>query len=227
MKQIYDGKTKIVYELDNGNYMLQFKDDACGKDGVFDPGENQIGLTIDGKGKAGLQLTDFFFKKINAAGFPTHFIDCDIEKAQMTVRPATMFGKGIEVVCRYRATGRFIRRYGDYITDGTPLDALVEITLKDDVRCDPLITRESLTALGILTAEEHDTLATLVKNIAGIIKRECEKKDLELFDLKLEFGRDKDGQIMLIDEVSGDIMRVFDKRGNPVNPIDLTAILVN
>jgi len=90
MKEVYKGKTKDVYALDDGNYMLQFKDDACGKDGRFDPGENQVGLRIDGKGRAGLQLSDFFFKAINAAGYPTHFIGCDIDKAQMTVRPAVI-----------------------------------------------------------------------------------------------------------------------------------------
>ena len=107
MDKIYQGKTKDVYRLPDGNCLLQFKDDACGENGVFDPGANQTIGEIKGKGKAVLQLSDFFFKKINAAGFPTHFVDCDIDKAQMTVKPATMFGKGIEVVCRYCAMGSF------------------------------------------------------------------------------------------------------------------------
>ena len=54
MKKLYEGKTKDVYELENGNVMLKFKDDCTGKDGVFDPGENSVGLTIDGIGKANL-----------------------------------------------------------------------------------------------------------------------------------------------------------------------------
>ena len=225
MKQVYDGKTKTVYALDDGNYLLQFKDDACGEDGVFDPGANQIGLTIAGKGKAGLRLSDYFFRKINQAGCPTHFISCDVEKAQMTVRPATMFGKGLEVICRYKAFGSFVRRYGRYVDEGQPLNALVEITLKDDQRGDPLITRDSLEALNILTGVEYDRLVSVVKDIAGLIKSECEKNQLELVDLKLEFGRDGSGGIMLIDEVSGDIMRVFDKNGAAVEPIELTRIL--
>ena len=48
MKKIYEGKTKDVYSLDNGNVLLKFKDDCTGKDGVFDPGENSVGLTIEG-----------------------------------------------------------------------------------------------------------------------------------------------------------------------------------
>jgi len=226
MRLLYQGKTKDVYKLDNENYLMQFKDDACGEDGVFDPGANQIGLTIDGKGKAGLRVSDFFFKKINESGYPTHFVSCDIEKAQMTVRPATMFGNGIEVICRYKAFGSYIRRYGQYIKEGTPINKLVEITLKDDNRGDPLITRDSLAALNILTGEEHDTLVKLVKNISDIIKTEIEKKNLELIDLKLEFGRDSKGKIMLIDEVSGDIMRVF-RNGKSISPLELTETLTN
>ena len=50
MKHVYTGKTKDVFALENGNYLLKFKDDCTGKDGVFDPGENAVGLTIEGVG---------------------------------------------------------------------------------------------------------------------------------------------------------------------------------
>ncbi|MFA7462469.1 MAG: phosphoribosylaminoimidazolesuccinocarboxamide synthase, partial [Anaerovoracaceae bacterium] len=72
MQKIYTGKTKDVYRTSDGNYLLQFKDDVTGTDGVFDPGANTVGLTIEGAGRAGLRLTRFFFEKINAAGIPTH-----------------------------------------------------------------------------------------------------------------------------------------------------------
>ncbi|MCL1881680.1 MAG: phosphoribosylaminoimidazolesuccinocarboxamide synthase [Oscillospiraceae bacterium] len=227
MKLVYDGKTKIVYELSDGNYLLKFKDDACGKDGVFDPGENQVGLTIEGKGVAVLKLSDFFFRKINEAGFPTHFVDCDVSKAEMTVRPATVFGKGIEVVCRYKAGGSFIGRYGDYIKAGETLfPPIVEITLKDDERGDPPITHHTLVLLGILRESEYDVLVNLVREISDVLKSECSQKGLDLLDLKLEFGRDREGKIMLIDEVSGDVMRVADKDGNLIEPLKLTEILI-
>jgi phosphoribosylaminoimidazole-succinocarboxamide synthase len=226
MKEIYKGKTKDVFELEDGNYMLVFKDDACGEDGVFDPGANQIIGEIAGKGKAGLKLTDFFFKKINQAGYPTHFINCDVEKAQMTVRPATVFGKGLEVICRYKAYGSFVRRYGDFIQEGAPLDALMEVTLKDDKRGDPSVTREILAAIGVLPESDFDILVELGRNICGVVKRECAIKGLELVDIKLEFGRDKNGKIILIDEVSGDIMRVF-KDSKPVSNIEFTEIMTS
>ena len=62
MKKLYEGKTTDVYELDNGNVMLKFKDDCTGKDGVFDPGENTVGITIEGIGRANLETSILFFE---------------------------------------------------------------------------------------------------------------------------------------------------------------------
>lgn len=67
MKKVYQGKTKDVFELDNGNYLLKFKDDVTGKDGVFDPGENSVGLSIDGIGRANLETSIKFFEILNNA----------------------------------------------------------------------------------------------------------------------------------------------------------------
>src|SRR5690554_2737928 len=112
MELVYTGKTKDVFKLEDGNFLLKFKDDVTGENGVFDPGANTVGLSIEGAGKAGLRLTEFFFRKINEKGIPTHFVGADIENNSMTVLPAEMFGKGVEVICRYRAVGSFVRRYG-------------------------------------------------------------------------------------------------------------------
>lgn len=57
----YQGKTKDVYSLPNNQVLLKFKDDVTGEDGVFDPGANTVGLTIDGAGKSGLKMTKHFF----------------------------------------------------------------------------------------------------------------------------------------------------------------------
>ncbi|MCL2235952.1 MAG: phosphoribosylaminoimidazolesuccinocarboxamide synthase, partial [Defluviitaleaceae bacterium] len=118
MELVYTGKTKDVFALADGNYLLQFKDDATGKDGVFDPGENSVGLTIDGLGRESIALSKYFFEMLGRGGVPTHFISADLDKAQMVVKPAVMFGKGLEVVVRFKATGSFTRRYGDYIPEG-------------------------------------------------------------------------------------------------------------
>ena len=225
MKLIYKGKTEDVYDNGDCNFLLQFKDDVTGTDGKFDPGANTVGLSIEGVSKSCVRLTEFFFKKIEAAGIPTHYVSSDVEKAQMIVRPAVMFGKGVEVICRLKAVGSFLRRFGDYCQNGQDLDFLVETTLKDDERGDPPITKDQLDMLSILTGEEYEILKDLTKKITGIIKDELVRKGAELYDIKLEFGR-IDGKIMLVDEISGGSMRVY-KDGKFVEPLDIPGILFN
>ena len=72
MKKIYEGKTKDVYSLENGNVLLKFKDDCTGKDGVFDPGENTVGLTIEGIGKENLKTSVYYFDLLKDAGIKTY-----------------------------------------------------------------------------------------------------------------------------------------------------------
>lgn len=224
MKLLYKGKTKDVYEGEGDTVVLQFKDDVTGEDGVFDPGANTVGLTIEGMGQSGLRMTTFFFEKLEEANVPTHFVSASLKDAQMTVKRATMFGNGLEVICRYRAVGSFYRRYGQYCEEGQALDAFVEVTLKDDDRNDPPISKQGLAMLGLLTEEEYDELEQLTRNVSNLVKEELAKKGLELYDIKLEFGRDSEGRLMLIDEISGGNMRVYDG-DTYVEPLDLEGRL--
>lgn len=225
MEKIYTGKTKDVYKMNNGNICLKFKDDVTGKDGVFDPGENQVGLKIDGAGREALKITKFFYELLNDRGIKTHYISANIDDNTMEVKNAKMFGEGLEAICRFRAVGSFIRRYGKYIEDGTPLDAYAEITLKDDERKDPLITDEALEMLGILTKEEYKTIISMTKEIAKIVKEVLAEKGLDLYDIKFEFARDDDGEIMLIDEISGGSMRVY-KGDKKLSPLEIHSYLI-
>lgn len=226
MDLVYTGKTKNVYKLEDGNYLLKFKDDVTGTDGVFDPGANTVGLSIDGAGRAGLRLTQYFFEILNAKGVPTHYVSADIDAAAMTVKPATVFGKGLEVICRYRAVGSFLRRYGKYAEEDQALDAFVETTLKDDDREDPPITKDALAMLGILSEEEYETLKALTKQIGGIVKDALAEKGIELYDIKFEFGRlGADKHIALIDEISGGNMRAY-KDGKYIEPLELEKLIL-
>lgn len=226
MKLVYKGKTKDVYDLEDGNYLLKFKDDVTGKDGVFDPGANTVGLTVEGMGKSGLKMTKFFFEKLKEKEIPTHYVDTDIENSTMTVKPAKMFGNGIEVICRYRAVGSFLRRYGMYAEEGQKLDSFVEITLKDDEREDPPITEDALHMLGILSRDEYKILKERTVEISNIIKEELAKKGIELYDIKLEFGRVGDNnEIALIDEISGGNMRAY-KDGQYIEPLKLEKLML-
>jgi len=226
MELVYEGKTKDVYKLEDGNYLLKFKDNLTGEDGVFDPGANTVGLILEGAGKAGLKLSKYFFEKLSSMNVPNHYVTCNIEENTMTVLPARPFGKGVEVICRYRAVGSFIRRYGSYAKEGQALDGYVEVTLKDDDRGDPLITDEALEMLNIMTKEEYKILVELTRKISGIIKDDLSRKGLELYDIKLEFGRmGEDNHIGLIDEISGGNMRVY-KDGQFIEPLMLTKLIL-
>lgn len=225
MELIYKGKTKDVYkQLDSEMIVLRFKDDMTGKDGVFDPGENQVGLTVEGSGRAGLKLSSYFFERINHAGYPTHYVSADLDEAHMLVLPVETFGHGLEVICRFRATGSFIRRYGAYIEDGAPLLNFVEFTLKDDKRQDPPINEAGLAALNILKPGEYQRIVDLTLKVSQLVREELAKKGMDMYDIKLEFGRDAmSGEIKLIDEISGGNMRVF-KDGQYVAPLDLVKL---
>ncbi len=225
MEMLYQGKTKDVYQLENGNVLLKFKDDCTGKDGVFDPGENAVGLTIEGIGKANLETSVKFFELLNDAGIKTHYVSANLDEATMEVLPATVFGHGLEVICRLKATGSFIRRYGAYIEDGAVLEGgYVETTFKDDEKCDPLVTKDALVALGVMSPEMYDSMKEQTLLITRLVAEELAKKDLDLYDIKFEFGYNN-GEVILIDEIASGNMRVY-KDGAIVDPVELTKIIL-
>ena len=223
MKHVYTGKTKDVYALDNGNYLLKFKDDCTGKDGVFDPGENSVGLTIDGVGDVNLRMSIYFFEKINAAGIRTHFVSADLNNTTMEVLPAKVFGQGLEVICRHKAVGSFIRRYGQYIEAGADLPAYVETTFKNDELGDPLVTKDGLVALGVMTEQQYDDMKLMTQQITKIVADDLLEKGLVLYDIKFEYGYDAEGNVMLIDEIASGNMRVY-KDGEYVDPMALSKL---
>ena len=223
MRKVYTGKTKDVFALEGGNYLLKFKDDCTGKDGVFDPGENSVGLTIEGVGDVNLRMSIYFFEKLNAAGIRTHYVSANLQDTTMEVLPAKVFGHGLEVICRNKAVGSFIRRYGEYIEDGADLPSYVEMTFKNDAKGDPLVTKEGLVVLGVMTESQYDDIAAMTRRITAVVAEEMEKRGLVLYDIKFEFGYDEKGQVMLIDEIASGNMRVY-KDGKYIDPMTLSKL---
>ena len=224
-KLVYTGKTKDVYALENGNCLLKFKDDCTGKDGVFDPGENAVGLTIDGVGDVNLRMSIYFFEKINAAGINTHYVSADLENTTMEVRQAKVFGHGLEVICRLVATGSFVRRYGEYIANGTPIEGgYVECTFKNDALGDPLVTGEGLAALGVMTPAMFESMKEQTLKITKIVADDLKTIGLDLWDIKFEFGYNND-EVILIDEIASGNMRVY-KGDQIVDPVELTKLIL-
>ena len=222
MELVYTGKTKNVYSLENGNCMLLFKDDCTGKDGKFDPGENAVGLTIEGVGRVNLRMSVYFFEKLREAGIKTHYVSANLDDCTMEVLNARVFGQGLEVICRLKAVGSFIRRYGAYIESGADLPYYVETTLKDDEKGDPLVTKDGLVALGVMSEEQYDSLKEQTQRITKIVADEMTARGMELYDIKFEFGYVGD-EVILIDEIASGNMRVY-KDGEYVDPMTLSEL---
>lgn len=218
-EKIYTGKTKDVYALDNGNILLVFKDDVTGEDGVIDPGANTVIGQVEGKGRKSLAMTDYFFERLHAADIPTHLVRADLEQGTMEVRRAEPLGKdikgagGLEFVCRTRPWGSFVRRYQQYIRDPeAALDYLVEITLKDDERGDPLINDDTLVALGLVSPAHLEQAKDITRRVCRLVEADLRAKGLTLIDMKIELGL-VDDEVVVIDEISADAMRVMDGAG--------------
>ncbi len=218
MEKIYTGKTKDVFKKENGNLLFYFKDDVTGEEGIVDPGANQVMGQIKGKGKMSLEMSNYFFQVFLNKGVPTHFILADLENNSMEVKETRLPGghlsasAGLEFISRQKAYGSFLRRYKKYIREELqPLNYLVEITLKDDERGDPLINDDTLLELGILNENQLKQGKELTRRAARIIEEELIQKELYLVDIKFEFGL-LNKEVVLIDEVSADCMRVMDSQ---------------
>ncbi len=180
-----EGKTKNVYEDEDGNLILLFKDDATGEAGKFDPGGNTVIGKIKGKGDISFKFTNFFLNFLKGEEIPTHYVSSDVEKRAICVRKAKLFGEhGLEFVCRRKAFGSFLKRYSKYLNIGVSLDYLVEITIKDDEKGDPLINDEAIIALGILNREHLEEAKYLTKKIAKFISTILWSRGLFLVDIK-------------------------------------------
>ena len=211
------GKTKdLIATNADGTCVFRFKDDACGEGGTFDPGANQVGLKIDGMGRASLSLSAHFFPILEKEGIPTHFKSVDVEHGTMLCHKLEILP--VEFIWRSQAWGSFCKMYG--ARQGLPLNGLIEATLKDDSLGDPRINREACIALGKLTDEQYGICYRSIRLIGSILHAELAKHDYELIDFKVEFGVNADGKIMLADEISGGIWRLLDKNGNSVDPVE-------
>ena len=147
MTLIHDGKTKTVYAYDDKHIKVVFKDDVTGTEEGVDPGGNAVVGTVAGKGLAALKQSIYFFNLLAEHGVPTHFVSADIDNRALIAKKATW--NGLEFIVRFKAFGSFVRRYGKYAREGAELGGLVEITLKDDERGDPLIVDEAIAAVGL------------------------------------------------------------------------------
>ena len=230
---LYAGKTKEVYQLPNGNILLQFTNKTTmNEKGEEDPGGNLVGKSVEGSGRACILMTKHFFKLFEEAGIPTHLINIDVTDLQVEVQRAVPLGEdvrleagcGVEWIGRWIATGSFVSHYGKYIADGYQFtEPFVHATLKDDGRNDPYVDDYTLDVLGILSVDKYQILKDYTAKIAKIMKSEFEKLGCELFDFKVEYGINQHGDLILIDEIGPGSARVF-KNEKKMNKIEVGAL---
>jgi len=205
MEIIYEGKTKRIVSAGE-RVLLRFKDDVTGDaNGNINPGGNFIVGHIEGKGAASAKVAAFLFELLGKAGVETHFrglrSDTEIEVLRATRIP-------LEVIYRAKAYGSFLTRYHGHVKQMSPLD-LIEFDLKDDALGDPLVTPQAIVKLGIASTSELQQMEATSRKVASIVSKALAARGLEVIDMKLEFGR-IDGKLLVVDELSGDTMRVYD-----------------
>ena len=224
MKKIYEGKTKdVLVDEASGDYYLFFKDSATGKDGVFDPGFNTVGGSVEGKGKTGLAITKYFFELMEDAGIPTHYLGADVDAGLMKVRAVTV--PPLEFILRYYTAGSMCRRFS--IEPGIAFEPpYLEVTLKDDDQGDPLISERLCLMKGFMEPGEYDKTLELLVHVGEVLRAELDELGLKLIDFKIELGFDADRNIVLADEVTPDIWRVQDEAGNIPNQIDCAKLIL-
>ncbi|MBR4205226.1 MAG: phosphoribosylaminoimidazolesuccinocarboxamide synthase [Clostridia bacterium] len=224
MKTLYDGKTKtVLLDEETGIVNLLFKDTATGENGMFDPGYNTVGGSVEGKGKIGLRISKYFFEIMEKNGIPTHYLGADIDKCLMQVKKLTV--PKLEFVLRYFTAGSMCRRFT--LPEGIPFDPpYKEVTLKDDEQGDPLISERLCLMKNMLLPGMYDEGLRIVEQVGEVLKRELAAMDLQLIDFKIEIGYDEDGKVYVVDEITPDIWRVKDKNGVIPNQIDCAKLIL-
>lgn len=224
MKKLYEGKTKnVMLDEETGIVHLFFKDDATGENGVFDPGSNTVGGSVEGKGKVGLEVSKYFFELMEKNGIPTHYLGADVEQGLMKVRNLTV--PRLEFIVRYFTAGSMCRRFT--LEEGIPFNPpYTEVTLKDDIQGDPLISERICLMKGILKEGQYEEAQNVVLRVGEVLKEELASMNLQLIDFKIEVGYDETGKIFVADEITPDIWRVKDTDGNIPNQIDCAKLIL-
>lgn len=222
MRVLYEGKTKNVLTDDEHVYLF-FKDSATGENGVFDPGSNSVGGSVEGKGKVGLKITSYFFELMEKNNIPTHYLDSDLENGLMKVRQLTV--PPLEFVLRYYTAGSMCRRFT--LEEGIPFNPpYTEVTLKDDIQGDPVINERICVMKGLLKPGQYDQALNLLVRVGDVLRAEIEGFGYTLLDFKIELGFDASGNIYVVDEITPDIWRIKDEAGNIPNQIDCATMLL-
>jgi phosphoribosylaminoimidazole-succinocarboxamide synthase len=201
LEMLYEGKAKKIFKTNEANvYLVEYKDDATAFNG-------QKKGTIQSKGIMNNKIASIFFKLLEEKGIKTHFIK-HVDDRSMLVKAVQIVP--VEVIVRNIAAGTLAKRLG--LEEGTVMQKTVlEFCLKSDELGDPMINNYHIAALDLASEGEMETITKEALKINDILREVLDKCGIELVDFKLEFGRTKDGEIILADEISPDTCRFWDK----------------
>ena len=202
---VYEGKAKKIWTTEYPElYISEFKDDLTAFNGEKKSSE-------EGKGALNNEISTELFKYLNEKGIPTHFVEM-LDKNHMLHKKAEVIY--IEVIVRNIATGSLSRNLG--IKDKTVLPfTLVEFDYKNDELGDPKLNDQHCLILELVKdTSELDYIRYMARRINTILTEFYVGLDITVVDFKLEFGRDKDDNIILIDELSPDNFRLWDAKTN-------------
>ena len=202
LEQVYEGKAKKVFATDNPElFIVDYKDDATAFNG-------EKKGTIVGKGVINNRVTNHLMKLLETKGIPTHFVD-ELSERETLVKKVKIVP--IEVIVRNIAAGSLSKRLG--IAEGTKLASTVlEYCYKDDALGDPMINDYHIAAMKLATPAELEKISAYSFKVNKILTEYLKDLGIELIDFKLEFGRLKDGTIVLADEISPDTCRFWDSK---------------
>ena len=201
---IYEGKAKKVFSHDDvDKVIIEFKDDATAFNALKK-------AKFEGKGKLNCLITASIFKILIKKKIPTHFIELKNENTMIAKKIKII---PLEIVLRNTAYGSLCKQ--TTIKSGTELaKPLIDIYLKNDELNDPLITKDRIELMHIISSKDLDLILELTLKINIILKDFFKKIQLQLVDFKLEFGYDFRNQIILGDEISPDNCRLWDLNQN-------------
>ena len=202
--QMYEGKAKKVFATNDPDLVIvSYKDDATALDGLKKG-------TITGKGVINNKMSNYLCRLLEKHGVPTHFVE-ELNDRETVVKKVSIVP--LEVIIRNISAGSFAKRYG--VKEGIVFaEPTIEFSYKNDDLHDPLINSYHALALGLATKKEIEEIKAMAFKINDILKEYFLSLNVKLVDFKLEFGRLKDGTIVLADEISPDTCRFWDADTN-------------
>ncbi|MCY9277492.1 phosphoribosylaminoimidazolesuccinocarboxamide synthase [Bacillus haynesii] len=201
---LYEGKAKKIYRTDDDNTLfVEYKNSATAFNG-------EKKAEIDGKGRLNNEISSLIFTRLHEKGINNHLVE-RISETEQLIKKVTIIP--LEVVVRNVVAGSMSKRLG--IPEGTELgQPVIEFYYKDDALGDPLITEDHIRILKAAEPEQVEKIKSITRQVNEELQTIFAACDVRLIDFKLEFGLDKDGEVLLADEISPDTCRLWDKETN-------------